>query len=168
MRHCRTVNQGRRCNVSPKPRSQKGSRLTTIPHGGPPALRIGMRSAEREPKSVSFGGTNDRMVRGTRSEGGVFHDLPVRCSNATFRYISHSAVVIPCESPPAVPNGRKRGGREPPQKWGGMWPRQVAFVPCPYLGPMRVALVLIYPCGKARIGAADAPETGTSLVPRIQ
>ena len=37
-----------------------------------------------------------------------------------------------------------------------------------YFGPMGVALVLIYPCGKARIGGADAPETGTSLVPRIQ
>ena len=38
----------------------------------------------------------------------------------------------------------------------------------PLSRPHGVALVLIYPCGKARIGGADAPETGTSLVPRIQ
>ena len=64
-------------------------------------------------------GTEGRVVRGTGLEGGVFQDSPERCSNTAFSYLSHSAVVIPCESAPTVPNGRKRGGRErPPQKGG--------------------------------------------------
>ena len=60
------------------------------------------------------------MVFATRSEGGVWQDSGSRCGKPTFRYLPYSSVVIPCESAPPVPNGRKRGGRErPPQKVGG-------------------------------------------------
>ena len=53
--------------------------------------------------------------------GGVFQDLRVLCSNATFRYISHSAVVIPCESARLCRTGKKGGDEsDPPQKRGGM------------------------------------------------
>ena len=54
-------------------------------------------------------------------ERGVGKNFVSSWDKATFRYLSHSAVVIPCESDPPVPNGKKRGGRErppPPPKWG--------------------------------------------------
>ena len=65
-------------------------------------------------------GTNDRMLNGPPSEGGVFQESLKRCSTA-FRYLSHSAVVIRCESARPLPT-REKGGDEsaPPQKRGGM------------------------------------------------
>ena len=68
---------------------------------------------------MCFVGTEGRMVRGTRSEGGVVQDLPVRCSNATFRYLSHSAVVIPYESAPPCRTGKKDGDESDPPQSGG-------------------------------------------------
>ena len=56
----------------------------------------------------------------TGLQGGVSHDFDGRCHNSILPYLSHSSVVIPCESDPPVPNQEKRGGRErPPQKVGG-------------------------------------------------
>ncbi len=69
---------------------------------------------------MGFIGTGGRMGFGTRSEGGVYQNFRLRCTTTTFLYLSHSAVVIPCESDPPVPNGEKRRGRErPPKKAGG-------------------------------------------------
>ena len=36
------------------------------------------------------------MYFGTRSEGGVYQNFRLRCTTATFVYLSHYAVVIPC------------------------------------------------------------------------
>ena len=61
------------------------------------------------------------MVNGTRSEGGVFQELLKRYSTTAFSYLSHSAVVIPCESARPLPT-REKGGDEsdpPPKKPGG-------------------------------------------------
>ena len=59
--------------------------------------------------------------RGTGLEGGVFQDLRVWWSTPTFLYLSHSSVVIPCESAPPCRTGEKEGDEsDPPQKWGGM------------------------------------------------
>ena len=67
-----------------------------------------------------FGVPKDRMFFAPRSEGGMGQNFGSRCGEADFLYLSHSTLVIPCESDPPVPNGRKRGGRErPPQKSGG-------------------------------------------------
>ena len=64
--------------------------------------------------------TQCRMLYVTRSEGGVSHDSAQRCHNSILPYLSHSAVIIPCESDSPVPNQEKRGGRErPPPKVGG-------------------------------------------------
>ena len=65
-------------------------------------------------------GTNDRMLNGTPSEGGVQESLK-RCSTTAFRYLSHSAVVIPCESARPCRTGKKGGDEsDPPPKRGGM------------------------------------------------
>ena len=62
-----------------------------------------------------------RMVFAPRSEGGVGQDSDSRWGIATFRYLSHSAVVIPYESAPPCPTGKKEGDEsDPPPKWGGM------------------------------------------------
>ena len=55
----------------------------------------------------------------------------------------------------------------PPKRRGSCGPHRGAEFHAS-IRPPWVAIVLNYPCGKARIGGADAPETGTSLVPRIQ
>ena len=79
-----------------------------------------MRSAEEAVNPVLFHATNDRMVFATGLQGGVWQDSGSRCGIATFLYLTHSSVLIPCESAPPVPSGRKRGGRErPPKKSGG-------------------------------------------------
>ena len=60
------------------------------------------------------------MVFATGLQGGVWQDSGSRCGIAIFLYLPHSSVVIPCESDPTVPNGRKkRGTRATPPKSGG-------------------------------------------------
>ena len=68
-----------------------------------------------------FIATGGRMVFATGLEGGVWQDSGSRCGEAAFRYMPHSAVVIPCESARPLPT-REKGGDEsdPPQKRGGM------------------------------------------------
>ena len=80
-----------------------------------------MRSDERDRKSAVFSATGGRMVFATGLEGGVLQDSGSRCGKATFRYLSHSAVVIPYESAPLCRTGKKEGDEsDPPQKRGGM------------------------------------------------
>ena len=58
------------------------------------------------------------LVQGYR--GGVYQNLRFWCTTATFRYLSHSAVVIPCESARPWRTGEKEGDEsDPPPKWGG-------------------------------------------------
>ena len=53
--------------------------------------------------------------------GGCTRNFRLRCTTTTFLYLSHSAVVIPCESDPPVPNGGKGGDEsDPPPKREGM------------------------------------------------
>ena len=80
-----------------------------------------MRSAERGSKSVVFIATGGRMVFATGLEGGVWQDSGSRCGEAAFLYLSHSAVVIRCESARTL-STREKGGDEsdPPPKRGGM------------------------------------------------
>ena len=61
------------------------------------------------------------MFNGTPSEGGVFQNLCFWCSTTVCHYLSHSAVVIRCESARTL-STREKGGDEsdpPPQKSGG-------------------------------------------------
>ena len=92
-----------------------------------------MRSAERGSKTVVFIVPGDRWYHAPPSEGGVGHDFSLRCTTAVFVYLTHSAVVSQFESAILRPKGRMMAGTRatpPPKKWG-------------------VAIVLIYPCGKA-------------------
>ena len=67
-----------------------------------------------------FCATGGRMGFATRSEGGVWQDSGSRCGNATFLYLSHFFVVIPCESALPCRTGEKEGDESmPPQKSGG-------------------------------------------------
>ena len=60
------------------------------------------------------------MFNGTPSEGGVFQNLCFWCSTTVCHYLSHSAVVITCESA-RLCRTREKGGDEsdPPPKAGG-------------------------------------------------
>ena len=55
----------------------------------------------------------------TRSEGGVWHTSSSRCGEAAFRYIPHSAVVIPCESARLLQTREKGGDESDPPQTGG-------------------------------------------------
>ena len=79
-----------------------------------------------------FYATGDRWYHATASEGGVWHDFSLRSTTAAFVHLPHSAVVSQFENALPRPRGRMmaRTRATPPPKWG-------------------VALVLIYPCGKA-------------------
>ena len=98
-----------------------------------------------------FLATNDRLFFATRSEGGVWQDSGSRYGEAAFLYMPHSAVVITCESARHIARKEKScAERAPPQKNRGvMRPRIEVRCGIPLSGPMGVALVLIYPCGKA-------------------
>ena len=93
--------------------------MTTIRHGGPSGLRIGLRSAERGVNPAVLSVTGGRMVFVTRSEGGVSHDSELRCYNALFCYLSHSAVVIRCESAHTLRTREKGGDESDPPQTGG-------------------------------------------------
>ena len=54
-------------------------------------------------------------------QGGVGQNFGSRWDNSTFRYLSHSAVFIPCESDRPCRTGKKgEDESDPPPKWGGM------------------------------------------------
>ena len=54
------------------------------------------------------------MVLAPGLQGGVGHDSGSRWGIATFRYLSHSAVVIPYESAPPCRTGKKEGDESDP------------------------------------------------------
>ena len=57
----------------------------------------------------------------TGLQGGVSHNFDGRCHNSILPYLSHSSVVILCESAPPCRTGEKEGDEsDPPKKWGGM------------------------------------------------
>ena len=99
---------------------------------------------------MGFHVTGGRWYDVTRSEGGVLHGSRLRSTTATFVYMTHSAVVIPCESNAALAT-REKGGdeRRPPPKPGGHVTLIAVLSYIPLSRPHGVALVLIYPCGKA-------------------
>ncbi len=66
-----------------------------------------------------FLGTVGRMVFGTRSEGGVYQNFRLRCTTATFVYLSHYAVVIRCESAHTLRTREKGGDVSDPPQTGG-------------------------------------------------
>ena len=98
-----------------------------------------------------FRAAGGRVVFAAGLEGGVRHDSDKKCGKAAFLYLSHSAVVIPCESAPLYRTGKKEGDEsDPPKKGVPLRPRIAALSGTPLSRPQGVALVLIYPCGKAR------------------
>ena len=90
------------------------------------------------------------MVLAPPSEGGWGTIPSSRWGIATFLYLSHSAVVICCESFPPCRTEEKEGDEsDPPQRGGHVRPGVDARCSTHLSGSMLVALVLIYPCGKA-------------------
>ena len=153
-----------RCKVSPKPSSPKESRLTTIRHGGPCALRSEMRSDERGSKSVVFIATGGRMVFATRSEGGVWQNFRLKVWRSRFPSISLIPLWLSHVNRPArFRRGRKAGTRATPPKSGGACDPDSGTEWHTAIRPHGVALVLIYPCGKAqkqpRRSGAESTET---------
>ena len=82
-----------------------------------------MRSDERERKSAVFSATGGRMLFATGLEGGVLQFPDDWCCTTDFAYLSHTAVVIPCESARPCRTGEKEGDEsDPPKKWGACDP----------------------------------------------
>ena len=93
--------------------------MTTIRHGGPCGLRIEMRSAEREEKSVVFHATEGRMVFATRSEGGCGR-IPAQGVAKPLSAICLIPLWLSAVNRPArFRRGRKAGTRATPPKAGG-------------------------------------------------
>ncbi len=91
------------------------------------------------------------MVFAPGLEGGVGQNFGSRYGEAAFPYVPYSAVVIRCESAPTL-RTREKGGDEsdPPPKAGGHVTLNRRAVGHASIRLHGVALVLIYPCGKAR------------------
>ena len=136
----------------PPKTSSLASRLTTIRHGGPSGLRTRMRSDERGPKSVGFHVTGGRMDRVTGLEGGCYRIFGLGVPQP------HSSICLiplwlcPVNRPARLRRGRKAGTRAtpPPKKTGGSCDPDSGTELHTAIRPHGVALVLIYPCGKAR------------------
>ena len=90
------------------------------------------------------------MFNGTGLEGGVFQDFSLRSTTATFVYLPHSAVVSKSKTALLRPRAACRAGtRATPPKQGGHVTLLAVLSSIPLSRPHGVALVLIYPCGKA-------------------
>ena len=96
--------------------------MTTIRHGGPSGLRIGMRSAERGVNPAVLSVTGGRMVFADTLRGGgvgMIRSNEMRQS----RYSSISLIPLwlsPLNRPTRFRRGRKAGTRAtPPKKAGG-------------------------------------------------
>ena len=92
--------------------------MTTIRHGGPCGLRTRMRLAESN-ENRGFFLEHCPIQPGTQLEGGVFQESLKRYSTPACSYLSHSAVVIPCESAPPLPTREKGGDESDPPQIGG-------------------------------------------------
>ena len=80
----------------------------------------------------------------------MWQDSGSRYGEAAFLYMTHSTVVITCKSARHIARKEKSCAEsDPPQNRGVMRPRIEVHCGIPLSGPMGVALVLIYPCGKA-------------------
>ena len=100
---------------------------------------------------VVFLATNDRLFFVTRSEGGCDK---IRDEGVTKSY-SHISLILLLLSPidrPLLCRARKKEGddSDPPKKRGVMRPRVGVQCGTPTRGSQGVAIVGIYPCGKAR------------------
>ena len=103
------------------------------------------------------------MFNGTGLEGGVFQDFSLRSTTATFVYLPHFAVVSHFASALLRPRAacRARTRATPPQKQGGHVTLIAVLSSIPLSRPHGVALVLIYPCGKAQ---KQPPRSGAGLL----
>ena len=81
----------------------------------------------------------------------MFQDFSLRSTTATFVYLPHFAVVRTLKRPSRVPRAACRAGTRatPPPKTGGHVTLIAVLSSIPLSRPHGVALVLIYPCGKA-------------------
>ena len=80
----------------------------------------------------------------------MWHGSNKKCGGAAFLYLSHSAVVIPGESARHASDAGNRERRErPPPNRGGHVTLSRGMLRHTSTRPHGVALVLIYPCGKA-------------------
>ena len=98
------------------------------------------------------------MVFAARSEGGVRHDSDKKCGKAAFLYLSHSAVVIPCESALTLQT-REKGEKDesdPPQTSGGACDLDSALAAYLYPGPMGSLSSSFIPAGRLRNSPAGA------------
>ena len=97
------------------PRNQtESSRLTTIRHGGHPLCRPGANRMKKRSNRGVLNGTNDRMLNGTPSEGGVFQESLKRCSQPLSAIFLIPLWLSPVNRPARVERGRKAGTRAPP------------------------------------------------------
>ena len=112
-------------------------------------------------KSGFFVGTNDRMLKGTPTKGGVYQELIHRCTPTAFSYLSYSAVVIIYSSASPVPIQGNRGGRErPPPKAGGHVAPIAALVYHAPIRPHAGSLSSLWiPAGRLGIAPRRGAET---------
>ena len=156
--------------------------MTTIRHGGPPALRTRMKSAERGSKSVVFLATKDRMVFATGLEGGG--RIPAQDVAKPLSAICLISLWLSFMNRPSrFGRGRTAGTRAtPPKKPGGhadtdswhLWHASIrsyggslssSFIPAGRLGTAPHKLV--FSRGWARRWAPSGPgELSSSLRPR--
>ena len=127
--------------------------MTTIRHGGPCGLRIEMRSAEREEKSVVFHATEGRMVFATRSEGGCGR-IPAQGVAKPLSAICLIPLWLSAVNRPArFRRGRKAGTRATPPKAGGHVTPIAVLSGIPLSGPMGSLSSSFIPAGRLRIEA---------------
>ena len=79
----------------------------------------------------------------------MWQDSGSRFGEDAFRYMPHYAVVIRCESACTLPTREKGGDESDPPKSGGACDPDSGTEWHTAIRPHGVALVLIYPCGKA-------------------
>ena len=105
------------------------------------------------------------LPQGQRGGGSKIRDEGVAKS------YSHISLILLWLSPthrPQLCRARKKEGddSDPPKKWGVMWPRVGVQCGTPSRGSQGVAIVGIYPCGKARkLGQIGAPKALVRLSP---
>ena len=135
---------------------------------GHPLCRPGANRMKKRSNRGVLNGTNDRMLNGTPSEGGVFQESLKRCSQPLSAIFLIPLWLSPVNRPARFRRGRKAGTRAPPPKAGGHVTPIAVLSGIPLSVPMGSLTSSFIPAGRLGTDPLSPRASSCRIGPRRQ